>query len=193
MSHAARIWRRRAALWLPALLFFLLNAAALVVYQARFAGRAEVTQDELQTAKRQLGVLEAQHRRVADQLETVRGTRSAIVDFYDQRLATESERLTQIIAEVKELASRAGLTPRNISYPTQPLADYGLHKRSFVFRVEGRYADLRKLINLLELSDSFLTLEEVSLSGSSGGNRLSIGLRLSTLFAEGERPPLEAS
>src|SRR5262249_7156107 len=37
-------------------------------------------------------------------------------------------------------------------------------KRSFVFEVDGTYLDLRKFINLLELSDSFLTLEAVSLS-----------------------------
>lgn len=193
MSTGTRIWRRRLRLWLPALLFFLLNVVALVVYQSRFAGRAEVTQEELQEAKRELSSLEHRRQRAETRLDQVSTTRSAVRDFYDRRLAPESERLTRIIAEVKELASRAGLTPRSISYPSESIEDFGLRKRSFVFSVEGRYADLRKFINLLELSDSFLTLEQVSLSGASGGNRLNIRLRLSTLFAENEEPPLETS
>jgi hypothetical protein len=73
--------------------------------------------------------------------------------------------------------------PQAISYPDETIEDYGLRKRSFQFGVEGTYGDLRKLINLLELSDSFLTLESVQLSGSGTGNRLRIDLSLSTLFA----------
>lgn len=193
MSTRSSIWRRRLGLWLPALVFFLLNLGALVVYQTRFAGRAEVTQEELQEARRELSLLQSRHRRVATQLERARSTRAAVGELYERRLATESERLTDIIAEVKELASRAGMTPRSISYPSEAIEDYGLRKRSLVFQVEGRYSDLRKFINLLELSESFLTLEEVSLSGASGGNQLTIRLRLSTLFASGEQPPLETS
>lgn len=190
MSRLHGIWRRRLGLWLPALVFFLLNLLALVVFQVRFAGRSEVTAEELSTARQELTVLRAERQRVEAKLSRVREARSALRDMYGERLASEEKRLTRIIAEVKDLASRSGMAPRSISYPRQPIEDYGLRQRSFVFSVEGTYSDLRKFIHLLELSDSFLTLEEVSLSGDAGGQRLSIQLRLSTLFSL-DRTPLE--
>lgn len=183
-------WRRRLALWLPALVFFLLALAALLVYPLRFAGRAEVTQEELADARQELAALEAESSRVQDRARALADTGDQIEGFYDERLASERARLTRIIAEVKELASRSGLEPRQISYPSEALAEYGLRKRSFAFSVDGSYAELRTFINLLELSDSFLTLERVSLSNRSGG-QLSIQLTLSTLFATEDGSPLE--
>ena len=66
--------------------------------------------------------------------------------------------------------------------------------RSVSFSVDGDYAGLRRFINFLELSDLFLTLEEVSLSGRTGeSNVLRISLRVSTLFLAGspEPPPAD--
>ena len=62
------------------------------------------------------------------------------------------------------------------------------------FGVRGSYVALRRLINLLELSDSFLMLEEINLSGR-GSEELQITLRLSTLFSTrpaAARPAAEA-
>jgi len=192
MSTLSTSFRRRLAWWLPPLLLVLLALAALLAYPLRFAGRAEVTQEELAEARQELAALAAQHQRVAARVAEITRTRQAVASFYQDRLSTESARLTRIIAEVKELASRAGLSPSQISYPSEPLEDYGLRRRGFVFQVDGTYADLRKLVNLLELSDSFLTLEKVDLSGADGG-RLRIQLRLSTLFAADGSSPLEGA
>jgi hypothetical protein len=103
------------------------------------------------------------------------------------RFSTRSERLTNISAEVERLARQAGLDPRSLTSPELDVAELGLTKRSFIFSVNGTYVELRRFINLLELSPSFLTLEEVKLSGGGeGGEELQISLRLSTLFV---RPP----
>lgn len=182
------LWRRRKALWLPALLFFVVNLVAIVVYPLRFAGRMEVTAEELDQERAVLAELVEQRRDLEGQRQGIERTRLAVDELYSERLATERERLTRIIAEVKDLAARSGLTPPGVSYPTEPLESYGLRRRAFVFSVQGTYPDLRKFINLLELSETFLTLEEVSLSESSGG-ALSIQLRVSTLFSTGEGVP----
>jgi type IV pilus assembly protein PilO len=184
------LWRRRLAFWLPALAFFLVNLVALAVYPVRFAGRAEVTAAELDEARAELGALADERRDLEAEVATIGRTRVAVASLYADRFSTESRRLTRVIAEVKELASRSGLSPSTVSYPQEPLEDYGLRRRSFVFSVQGSYPDLRKFINLLELSDTFLTLEQVGLSTASGGV-LSIQVRISTLFANDERPPLE--
>lgn len=191
MSLHLAHWRRRLWLWLPALAFFVLNALALVVYQTRFAGRAEVSEEELAAADRELaGLVERRETREA-QVASIGTTRAGLHDFYAARLSTEQKRLTELIAEVKSLAGRSRLRPSAISYPREAIEGFGLRKRSFVFRVEGGYGDLRTFINLLELSDSFLTLERVSLSESGAAAVLSIDLRLSTFFAVDGTPPLE--
>jgi len=89
-----------------------------------------------------------------------------------------------VTAEVLSLARRAGLEPEVLAYPEQEIEDYGLIKRSFVFSVSGTYLELRKFVNLLELSDSFLTLEDASMTQDPKGSELRMSLRLSTLFAK---------
>lgn len=188
----AELWRGRLRVWLPALIFFAVAASALGVYRLRFAGEAEVSEQSVARARRALAELTEDRERLATDIERIRANRAMLETFYGDRLATESERLTRIIAEVKELARRSGLVPLAIQYPDEPIEDFGLRRRAFVFGVEGSYADLRELLNLLEISESFLTLEEVSLvEGSGGGGRLRISLRLSTLFAAEDAPLVE--
>lgn len=184
---SSSIWRRRVGLWLPALVFLLVNLVALVVYPLRFAARVEVTAEEIEEQRAVLTELVDRRQDLEAQQQAIERTRLAIDEMYGERLATESERLTRIIAEVKDLASRSGLTPPAVSYPTEQLEEYGLRRRGFVFSVEGTYPDLRKFVNLLELSNTFLTLEEVGLTEGSG--RLRIQLRISTLFATRDGPP----
>lgn len=191
IASGAELWRGRLRAWLPALIFFVVAASALGVYRLRFAGEAEVSEQSVERARRALAELTEDRERLATDIERIRANREMLETFYGDRLATESERLTRLIAEVKELARRSGLVPLVIQYPDQPIEDFGLRRRAFVFGVEGTYADLRELLNLLEISESFLTLEEVSLvEGSGGSGRLRISLRLSTLFAA-EDAPLE--
>lgn len=191
MSRYLALFRQRLWVWLPALLFLVANLLALVVYQSRFAGRAEVSEEELTAAQRELQVLVERRERREAQVGAIDTTRASLEDFYRSRLSTEEERLTDLIAEIKQLAGTAGLSPSAISYPRVPFEDYGLRKRSFVFSVDGTYANLRNFINLLEVSGSFLTLEQVSLTEVSG-QRLRINLRLSTLFTVDGEPPLES-
>ena len=175
-------WRRGVGRWLPALAVLVLAVGLFVLYQGRFAGRAEVSAQALTRGHQDLARLDVEQRRIEGELTLVGDNRRHLDEFYAS-LATERERLTRVIAEIKELARRCGLDPQAISYPEQELADSGLRKRSFVFSVSGTYPNLRKLVNLLELSDSFLTLERVDLTGGGDrGAQLRIDLTLSTLF-----------
>ncbi len=183
MSLPARLWRERWRLWAPALAFFLVNLGVLSVYRLRYAGDVAILDQRLARTNAQLATLSGER----GELEGARGralaTRAAITELYRDRFSTEKERLTKMIAEVKALAARAGLVPSAISYPAEGLADYGLVKKSVVFGVEGTYAELRQLINLLELSSSFLTLEAVSLGSAGPQGALRINLHISTYFA----------
>lgn len=188
-------WRERIWLWLPALVFALLNVTLLVYYQASGIG-AEVglLEQRINAATQREQRLAAQVAELTELAREVELNRRRVVELYDDRLATQAERLTAVIAEVRRLAKEAGMAPSAVSYPQQEIGDYGLIETSFVFNVEGSYADLRRFINSLELTPSFLTLERISLSGDDGSaaRRLNIALRISTLFAADDVDFLEA-
>jgi Tfp pilus assembly protein PilO len=185
------IWRQRLWIWIPALLFFLANAAAFTVYRLGYAGNVESLGQEIESERGELKKIESD-RAALEKLIARADTNHRQVDGLYQRFATRRQRLTAITAEVQELARKAGLDPRSIAYPEQEIEDYGLVKRSFVFSVDGTYLELRKFINLLELSDSFLTLEDASVSETAKGQGLRVNLTLSTLFTK-ERPKTVAT
>jgi Tfp pilus assembly protein PilO len=185
MRSREEIWRLRLWVWVPALVFFLANASAYVVYRFGFANRVESLEADLEKKQQELAPLAAKRDRFERLIKRSQLNDIEIHRLYDERFSTRSQRLTRVTAEVKKLARSAGLNPLSITYPQEEIEAYGLVKRSFSFAVDGTYLELRKFMNLLELSESFLTLEEVTLAGDEGeqGPELRIRLLISTLFA----------
>jgi len=182
------IWRRHLRGWLPPLLVFLIALGGLLFYRLAYADQARAGGRQIERRATELQGLVEQRERTEGLVERLRANQEQIAQFRGQRLGTEAERLTQVIAEVKDLARRAGVEPSSIRYPEERLQGVELTRRSIVFSVDGDYGGLRRFINFLELSDLFLTLEEVSLSGRSGdSNALRISLQVSTLFLDGAR------
>lgn len=188
MSVHSGIWRRRMVLWLPPLLFFALNLGFFSTYRLVYADRMEAKRGDLEARQERLASLEEQAEELTHRVSTARSSRQRMEALYRDRLSTERNRFTAVTSEVRELARRAGLEPAAMSYPSEEIEDYGLRKRYFTFNVEGTYVELRQFINLLELTQSFVTLEQVRLSGDEGA-RLTIQLTLSTLFVEEEQMP----
>lgn len=183
-GNPGEIWRQRLWVWLPALLFFLANAAAFSVYRLGYAGDVASLEKRLASQESQLEQLRGQRKELETLVARVRTNNLQVGQLYQEHLATRRQAVTQVAAEFRSLARQAGLLPRMISYDEEELESYGLVRRSFSFSVEGTYLELRKFINLLELSSSFLTVEEISVSGGADeGPELKIGLTLSTLYA----------
>lgn len=178
-----RLWSERWRVWVPAAAALLINVIALLVYQTAYAGRVETLTRRLDAESARLQALRGRRSELEALRQQASIHRARVDEFYAATLQTERRRLTRTIAEVKELARRAGLVPQAISYPTQQYEEFGLAKRGVVFSVSGSYEGVRQLINLLELSGSFLTLEEIELADDGGGSSLAIALRLSMLFA----------
>lgn len=204
MKSPGEIWRQRLWVWVPALLFFLANATAYTIYRFGFADRVASLQEDLKDQKERLEPLDARRQKLQALLDRSKRNELEIRKLYAESFSTRRARLTNINGEVKSLARKAGLDPRSFSYPEEQIQQYGLIKRSFVFSVEGSYVNLRKLINLLELSDSFLTLESINLTPGTSerqgksragaapspeGSELRISLTLSTLFARDPNDP----
>lgn len=177
------LWRARWRTWVPALLFFALNLGALVLYDLVYRDRVDVLGQRLRRLQAHHQSLVERRGELESRMQRAQADRQAIAALYGSTLATERERLTKTLAEFRSLATRAGLQPQAVSYPEEDLAQFGLVKKSIVFTVEGSYNSLRQLIHLLELSPTFLSLEEVHLAeGGANTTQLHIALRIATLF-----------
>jgi Tfp pilus assembly protein PilO len=185
MKSIGEVWRQRLWIWVPALLFFLLNAGAFTVYRLGYADRVQSLEANLENRREELEKLTAEAKEEEILLNRIRTNQEDRARLYEL-FSTRSRRLTSVSAEVKSLARRAGLNPHIFTYGEEAVEQYGLIKRSFSFSVEGTYVELRRFINLLELSSSFLTLEDVTLGEGSAeeGPDLRMNLMLSTLFAQ---------
>jgi hypothetical protein len=185
-------WRRRFGLWLPAVGFFALNVVALAVFRLNFAGESAGLERRLADREAQLATARAERERLAELAGRAEANRDLVAGLYRERFATRQQRLTRLTEEVKELARRAGLSPQSISYPEDPIEEFAVVERAFVFTVQGSYEELRAFLNFLELSPSFVSVKEVGLAGSRAGSAgLTISLRLATLFSQdGPQAPL---
>jgi Tfp pilus assembly protein PilO len=162
------IWRQRLWVWATALGFLVINCIGLLVYALAYSDRVRTLDFDVRDQGKQLAAARAELQQREDLLRQAKVNRVRVRQLYDEQFSTRRRRLTGVTAEVQALARRAGLVPRAISYPEEQIQQYGLVRRSFVFSVDGTYADLRKFINLLELSDSFLTLEDIALTEAGG-------------------------
>lgn len=186
----ASAWRRNLWLWLPAAVFFLLTVVLLGVFALEFADETQVARTRLARRTEELDVIRAQRERAQGIVEKVRASEEGLADFYGRRLSTEREGLTRILAEIKNLCRLSGIPPTSLAYERQALEGQDVSRRTITFSVDGSYAQLRQLINFIELSDSFLILDEVSLRGNDvEGTPLRISLKLSTLFTVNSAAP----
>lgn len=186
MKDQSEIWRLRLWVWVPALLFFLANAVAFSVYRFGYADQVQSLEAGLGEVQKQLQPELLKRKELERRLQRAGAAEVAVKQLYNEQFSTRSQRMTRVTSEIKSLARKAGLNPRQLSYPEEALEDYGLIKRSHNFTVEGTYLELRQFINLMEHSDSFLTLEAVTLSeaGQDTGPELRMSLRISTLFSQ---------
>lgn len=189
------IWKEKK--WFLAGLGVLLlaNIIFFVTYRVRYENRIEGLDDDLAVAREELA--QASERRLESQqlLGSVDRTADDLNLVYDDWWSTRPERLAPMIVELQTLAKKSGLNPPGRSYNwTEQAAGQtaGAETLSVGFRVEGTYAQIRNLINLIEMSPHFIIIEEISLvDASSGGKTLGMSLRLKTLFrsiAEREQP-----
>lgn len=186
MTGGFESWRRSLWLWAIPVAVCLLNLLVLGFYYSVYAGEVERLEASNLKARNELASLRQQSEKIEAYLGRIEAQGDDIQRLYDEHFQTEAERFTKVLQEVKKLARDAGLDPTAFSYPQEVLENQGLIQREIQFSVEGTYRQVRTFINVLELTDEFLTLSGVSLS-EGGSDRLSIRLRLTTVFIDDRR------
>src|SRR5215470_3738419 len=98
MRPPAEIWRQRLWLWLPAAIFFLVNATAFAVYRFGYADRVAALKDELEAQQKAEKSEEANLHRHEGLLRLAQDNRERVKQLYAESFSTRRRRLTGITA-----------------------------------------------------------------------------------------------
>jgi len=106
---------------------------------------------------------------------------AADVQIFWQRIPPRQE-FPELLSELMNLASEAGLSLDRVQYRPDEKPREGLFRYAMAFSLNADYTRLKKFVYLLENSSRLLIIDQISLSGSSGGVRLNVAV--STYFRE---------
>src|SRR5664280_1224320 len=155
-------WRARLPLFAVLAVLLVAAMAILIGYHAFYDERfkaLEKTRAEL-AAKRDEAA-EAT-RRVVKTEERLRALQRDLENFNRDVLGGRKERLAAVIEDVYQLTEKAGTVPGQISYSFDEVG--AATRLALSFNVQGRYADIKKLLFSFESNPRFLLLENVALT-----------------------------
>jgi Tfp pilus assembly protein PilO len=193
------IWRERRILLLILALLLLGNVVFFLTYRVQYQSRLDEMDERLQQAEGQLSQTRQSRAESEAKLLSYRKVEKDVQQVFDEHWSTRPRRLTRLISEVKRLADASNAIPRTYSFATEDQVKaaaatrggrevaIGANEMSITFSVDASYEQIRRMINLLELSEQFVIIEGVSLS-SGGNDKLNLNLRLKTLFRDEEGP-----
>lgn len=189
------IWREKQG-WLIALGLLLIgNVLFFVTYRVQFQKRLDDVEARKARAEGELAQAKSSRLQAEQQLARFRKVQTDLDTLYNTRWATQRERLTALIKEVKRLAAASQLVPPTYAFSetnekeSAQKVGIGTSTVGITFTVQGTYQQIRRLINLLELSDQFVIIDGMSVSSGGDGNNLTMSLRLKTLFRDANARP----
>jgi uncharacterized protein YxeA len=204
------IWREKKVPLIILAVLLLANALFFFTYRVQYENRLRDLEDNKVQAQMRLQQVRNDRLQIERQIAAYKRAQKDLAVIYNDRWSTEVERFTALVNEVKRLAVASQMVPKSISFSRldkdssnkAALAaasgpNGGATGTSIVtisFTVQGSYQQVRRLINLLELSDQFVIIDAVSLSGMAGANAngpLTLNLRLKTIFREPTAPAVK--
>ena len=183
------IWREKRILLTILAVLLAANTIFFFTYRVQYQKRLQALDDRMAEVEGQLQRARSVRRSVEQQIAGYRKVQTDLQTLYNDRWSTKPQRLTALIVEVKRLTAASQLVPPSIQFTDseERTARGGAEGTSTVgisFTVQGTYQQIRRLINLLELSDQFVIIEGIGLAGSGEAGTLTLTIRLKTLFKE---------
>jgi len=195
------IWREKRILLIVLGLLLAANTVFFFTYRVRYQSRLDDLDQRLKSVEKTLADARASHVTTERRIQGYRKTEADIAQVYDQHWSTQSKRFTTLVAEVKRLTEASGLQPTSLSFDrgevknspgiagglavarTKVRDDLGALEVGLSFNVQGTYEQVRRLINLFELSNQFVIIDSIGLSSSAEG-QLSLNIHVKTLFRD---------
>jgi hypothetical protein len=181
------MWREKQILLTVLGVLLAANTFFFFTYRLQYEQRLSDLDDRRDQAEARLNVEHAARVQAEQRLVAYRNISRDVQDIYTRQWSTEQERLTALIAEVKRLAIASELSPKSISYAREGQKDQRVRTAAetvtISFSVQGNYQQVRRLINLLELSRQFIIINQIGLA-SAQDQLLTLNLQLKTLFRD---------
>lgn len=188
------IWREKRTLLGVIALILLINVVFFLTYRVRYQQRVDDLHRRLDAQK--VSLEQARYSRMAVE-KRILGYQAVEKDIkwvHSDLWSTPDVRLVALIIEINRLARQSQLVPRSISYSREKArgeSSLQLNKgdrgtvMSISFSVNGSYQQVRRLLNLIELSKQFVIIDSLTLTGSSPGDQqLRLTIDLKTVFSE---------
>jgi Tfp pilus assembly protein PilO len=185
------IWREKSALLIVLGIVLLANTVFFFTYRVQYQSRLDSLDARLEDAKNELDRAHNARIRADRTFQSYQQVEKDVQRVFDEHWSTQPKRLTMLIGEVKHLASASNLAPPSYTFDLSEVksdasskrrsASLGADEVGIAFAVSGTYEQVRRLINLLELSRQFVIIDKVALS-SANGDSLALTIHLKTLF-----------
>jgi len=188
------IWREKRVLLIILGLLLAANTIFFFTYRVRYEERLKDLDDRLAQSEARLAQARSTRLLAERRVAAVRKTQRDVRDVYDKQWSTETQRLTALISEVEHLAAASQLVPpsknfvRTTNAQPQKRGRVAAETVNINFTVKGTYQQMRRLINLLELSQQFVIIDQISIN-SAENQQLTMTLTLKTLFRDMTQPP----
>jgi len=188
------IWREKRVLLIILGALLLANTVFFFTYRVQYQSRLDDLDKRMEAVESDLAQAHRARLNAETTLQSYRTVEKDVAEIFAQNWSTERERLTAMITEVKRLAVASGLVPptytfahtgvkRAVTGSRARKGDVGANEVAISFVVQGSYEQVRRLINLLELSRQFVIIQRIGLT-SSDDHTLTLNLGLKTLFRD---------
>ena len=188
------IWREKRILLIILGLLLAANAVFFFTYRVQYQTRLTDLDERLSQADEQLRSARSARLTAERQFQSYRQTEADVKQVFDEYWSTEEQRLTVLLAEVKRLAQASNLVPKAYAFDRKAVdkpqargnrtaTEIGASEVGVGFSVQGTYDQVRRLINLLELSRQFVIIDRIGLQ-SAEEQGLTLSLHIKTLFRD---------
>jgi Tfp pilus assembly protein PilO len=190
------IWREKRILLSILGLLLLGNIVFFLTYRVQYQSRLDEMDERLAQAQGQLDKTRRQRADAEMSLAAYRKVERDVQLVYDETWSTQPKRLTAMIAEVKRLAIASNAVPKTLAFgsgkaedktSSRHIEDVGAREVTISFSVQATYEQVRRMINLLELSNQFVIIDQIALS-EADPTKLTLTLRIKTLFRDEPAP-----
>jgi len=182
------IWREKRILLIILGILLAANTVFFFTYRVQYEQRLKSLKTRRDESEARLVHARAMRMAAEHRVASYHKTENDVRDIYTKQWSTEAERLTAWIAEVKRLAVASQLVPKSIAFIRTESTEKKKGRVSaeivgINFGVQGNYQQVRRLINLLELSRQFVIIDSINLNAADNQS-LTLNLQLKTLFRD---------
>ena len=185
------MWRQHRVPLIVLAVLLLGNVFFFFTYRVQYQNRLSDLDARMDQAQRRLAEAQRTRGSAEQQLAAYDRVRRDLATLYNDRWSTQSQRFPLLFEEVKRLVTASQFDARSFSFNrteaktvASDAANAGNTVVGVSFSVQGTYEQVRRLINLLELSDQFVIIDGIGLSGANDPKNLNLNIRLKTLFRD---------